>query len=115
MTVYKARAKFKKHTPKFKIFYENGTTYDEKTGLLDRAHKQGVVAILMESGRGQRLEKDCEFYCYYPHGWVGVAQYGLYDYLATPGFKLVLFGRNVNEGKYRAILHSAQNDNHIKG
>lgn len=68
-TVYKARAKFQHTQPKFKIFYENGSTYCNDNGPLDRAHKQGVVLILMEEGQGQRVECEHDFYCYMSHGW----------------------------------------------
>jgi len=116
MTVHKARASFKQTQPKFKIFYENGTTYDNKSGPLDRAHKQGVVIILMEDiDEGQRFESDSDFYCYFPHGWVGVSQYGLYDYLASPGTKLVLFGRVVSNEKRNSIFNTAMLDKYIKG
>ena len=115
MAVYKARAKFVHTQLKFKVFYENGTTYDDKSGLLDRVHKSGVIAILMETQDGQRVEKDCEYYCYFPHGWVGVGQYGFYEYLALPGTKLVLFGRVINQSKYDAIMSKALSDPHIKG
>ena len=115
MTVYKARAKFQNVQPKFKIFYENGSTYSDKNGPIERAHKMGVVIILMESGQGQRIEKEHDFYCYFPHGWVGVSQYGLYDYLSSQGYKLVLFGREVEENKRNTIYNSALSDTYIKG
>lgn len=115
MAVHKARASFKHAQPKFKIFYENGTTYDNKSGPLDRAHKQGVVVILMEDAEeGQRFESGSDFYCYFLHGWVGVSQYGLFDYLASPGSKLVLFGRVVNNEKRNDIFNAAMQDNYIK-
>lgn len=116
MTVYQANAKFVETPPKFKIFYENGTTYSNKSGPLDRVHKQGIVVILTEDDeQGQRFESGSEFYCYYPHGWVGVGQYGLYDYLASPGAKLVLFGRIVSNEKRNDIFNAAMSDTHIKG
>ena len=68
-----------------------------------------------DSKEGQRFESGYDFYCYYPYGWVGVSQYGMYDYLASPGTKLVLFGRVVDREKRDDIFHAAMNDKHIKG
>ena len=116
MTVYAAKAKFTHIQPKFKIFYDNGTTYDNKSGPLDRAHKQGVIAIIVEDKTlGQRIETDCDFYCYFPHGWTGVSQSGLFDYLSSPGSKLVLFGRIVDSAKRETIFKAVENDTHIQG
>ena len=115
MTVYKARANFQNVQPKFKIFYENGSTYTDKSGPIDRAQKQGVVIILTENNIGQRVEKEQEFYCYFPHGWVGVDQYRLYQYLASPGYKLVLFGVVVDDNKLKTIYDNALSDNYVKG
>ena len=112
MTVYKAKAKFVNTQPRFKIFYENGTTYDNTSGPLDRAHKCGVVAIIVEENNGQRIESDHEFYCYMPDGWRGVEQWGLYDYLSSPGTKLVLFGRVTS--KRNEIINAAMNDTYLK-
>ena len=115
MTVYRANAKFQKVLPKFKIFYDDGSTYSDIDGPIDRAQKQGVVIILVEDGDNKHTESDKDFYCYFPQGWVGVEQYGLYDYLQSPGFKLVLFGRAVDKITRERIFNHAKNDTHIVG
>ena len=118
MAVYQANATFKHAQPKFKVFYEDGTTYDNTSGSLDRITKKGVVVILMEDENddtGQRFESGFDFYCYFTHGWVGVSQYGMYDYLSSSGTKLVLFGRVVNGEKRNDIFNAAMSDTHIKG
>ena len=90
-------------------------TYRDIDGPIDRAIKQGVIAVLVKDGDNKRLESDKDFYCYFPRGWVGVEQYGLYEYLQTPGFKLVLFGRMIDQNTRDNIYNSAKNDTYIEG
>ena len=115
MAVYKAKANFQNVQPKFKIFYENGTTYTDKSGPIDRAHKQGVVTILIETNFGQRLEKKHAFYYYGRDGWTGTNQSGMFNYLCESGYKLVLFGSDLNDDKRKTIYDSALSDTYIKG
>lgn len=115
MTVYKAKANFQNVPPKFKIFYENGSTYSNKVGPIYRAPKKGVVTILVETDNGKRIEKEHEFYCYFYYGWGGTNQSGLYNYLAEVGYKLVLFGCVIEKAKRDAICKAAMSDDYITG
>ena len=110
MTVYKARAKFEKRNPKFKIFYADGSVYKDKTGPPEKAPKQGVVAI---NGEGYSLSGS-EVYCWNGLAWIGLNKDGMIQYFLLPGYKLIMFGVPPDVDT-KSILVRAKADNYIKG
>ena len=59
---------------------------------------------------GFSVEREEHYYVWVGPGWRAVNQFGLYDYLIDPGFKIVLFGRTLSHEEYRAILGKATAD-----
>lgn len=88
----------------FKIFYDDYTTYDDNPFI---APAFGVICILDTHGQ---KHIDCR-YDYYvwkfkEDGWTGVDLFGLWDYLAQPGERKVIFGRTVNNNLFEEIYQS---------
>jgi len=97
---------------RWQIFYGDGSDYKDCDGPPELAPKRNVQTIANENELvGRRLERGDNFYVWTEHGWRGCDQFGLFDYLIDPGAKVVLFGKSLSDGEYRAILDlSARSD-----
>lgn len=96
----------------WKIFY-SASTYSDEDGPPELAPKRDVQTIAVANDvAGVRIERGTDFYIWVPErgGWRGVEQFGLYDYLIDPGFKIVLFGRVLSENDYGAVWKLAAHD-----
>ena len=83
----------------WKIFYSN-STYSSDDGPPELAPKRDVQTVAVADDTcGRRIERGDNFYVY-RHGWRGCDQFGLYDYLIEPGYKIVLFGRSLTDDEY---------------
>lgn len=93
----------------WKIFYSN-STYSSDDGPPELAPKRDVQTVAVADDTcGRRIERGDNFYVY-RHGWRGCDQFGLYDYLIEPGYKIVLFGRSLTDDEYRAVWDRAAKD-----
>lgn len=101
---------------KYKIFYDSGETYTDQAGPVDQAPKRGVQGIVLaDELLGRRTEHSNDFYIYVPERglWRGVDQFGLFDYLIEPGFKVVLFGRTLADDDYRQFWKIMLDDTYL--
>lgn len=97
----------------WKIYYGDDTEYTNVDGPPELAPKRNVQIIgVSDYHTGHRLERENDYYVWAPErgGWRGCDQFGLYDYLIDPGFKIVLFGRMLNNAEFARIFKKAQND-----
>lgn len=100
-------------TCEWKIYYEGRKTYSNLDGPPELAPKRRVQVIgVAEYATGQRIERENDYYVWAPErgGWRGCDQFGLYDYLIDPGFKIVLFGKMLSNDEYKEIFQMAVND-----
>lgn len=96
---------------KWKIWYSDGSTYSESDGPLENAPKCGVIVVAQtDETVGRKLDRSCDYYVLHDYGLRGVDQFGLYDYLTQPGYKLVFFGRTVSDKQWSEIWDAAAND-----
>lgn len=98
---------------RYKIRYGDGTTYTDLDGEPQNAPKRNVQVISQTCDLvAHRIERDNDYYVWDEsyNGWKGCDQFGLYDYLIDPGFKIVLFGRQLTNEEYSAILTEATRD-----
>ena len=96
---------------KWKIFYQDGTYSDINAPEL--APKTGVQAIVVANDVvGRRVESTEDFYIWTPEngGWRGANHFRLAEYLQSPGVKIVLFGRTINDKDYADVMRRACND-----
>lgn len=98
---------------KWKIFYSDGSAYTDEDGAPELAPKRGVqvIAIACEI-TGYRFERE-EHHYIWKDGWFATDNFGLFDYLIDPGYKIVLFGRTLSTKEYKAILSKAMQDNYL--
>lgn len=97
----------------WRIYYDDGTTYDNEDGSPENAPKQGVISVVhkdKEVGRSITTQYDFYWWNYDISQWYGGDIFGLWDYLTQPGEKIVLFGRSVPRQCYRNIQQNAIDD-----
>lgn len=95
---------------RWKIFYDEGS-FGHLDGSPFDAPARGVQVVVQEDPDvGRRLMAQRDFYWWTPDGWFGGDLAGLFDYLAEPGMKRVLFGRYVAYRKYDAAVKAALAD-----
>ena len=96
---------------RWKIYYGDGTTYSNEDGLLEDAPGINVQVIAQADATvGRRLLDSDDFYWWSDDRWDCGDIFGLWDYLTRPGFKKVLFGRNLHDGDFWKILARARVD-----
>ena len=84
-----------------KIFYGDKSVYEG-----DKPPARDVQVILQEGDNGPYFQSGSDYYVWLEDRWLGVDQFGLYDFLIESG--LVLFGRTITNKEYRAILKKAK-------
>lgn len=95
----------------WRIYYGDNFTYSDADGPLDQAPKRNVqVIVYPDSEVGRVVLSLRDFYWLADYGWDGGDIFGLWDYLAQPGSKIVLFGRAVRTSHYRQVLARALSD-----
>ena len=93
----------------WKIFYPDSTYMGDP----ELAPKLGVQAIIVSDPHvGRRVERADDFYIWTPEngGWRGANHFRLAEYLQSPGYKVVLFGRTIGNEEYADVLDRATND-----
>jgi len=91
--------------PKWLIFYDDRDPY---SGLPEVAPERGVQAVIQEDETtGWYAITGHDFYVWLGTEWQGVDHFGLWDYLASPGWKRVLFGRMIKAERYEEIQKAA--------
>ncbi len=94
----------------WRVYYGDGTSFDSSDGRPAEAPGRNVQVIVMPDERtGRYLQCMHDFYVWRGR-WVGVDQYGLWDYLADPGWARVLFGRTIEHDTFSRIYQDAKRD-----
>jgi|SRR5829696_1266943 len=99
----------------WKVWYDgqapSGDRYDNRDGPAEAAPAFGVLAIVQADPDNGRyvLAADPYFWWEYGRWWSGDL-FGCWDYLARPGCRKVLFGRQVPNDHYQRILRAAEED-----
>ncbi len=102
--------------PRFRIFYDDGSTY---SGEVWDAPGDGVQVIVQCDDAagdpyavGRELLFDADFYCWRAQEskWFRCDIFGLHDYLRVAGGKKVVFGRTAPRSAYKAALIQAATD-----
>lgn len=99
--------------PAWKVWYADGTTYTAADGGPAGAPARGVQAVTYPSDRvGVRVLTGHDYYWWDDEqaAWLGGDSFGLWDYLARPGWKRVLFGRTLPDDEYRALMAQVRAD-----
>ena len=103
---------------RWEIFYGDGSIVRDCDAPPWGAPKRNVQAVVMESRAHNRVVcKADEFYIWSEYDgelqWQGCDFFGMWDYLAEPGIKVVLFGRTVGNREYSEIINRAMNSDYL--
>lgn len=94
--------------PDFRIYYDGGSTYD---GAPENAPAFGVLVIVqVDKEHGRELVQGKDYFVWKDNKWYTVDFVGMVDYLQTPGWKRVLFGRMVNQDEWYKVCRKANED-----
>jgi hypothetical protein len=104
----------------FIIYYDDGSEFaligDAPRTVVTAADApgQGVLVVAQtDPDVGRELLHMKDFYCWDHGRWIGVDTYGLYDYLARPGWKKVVAGRTVAHSVYSSTFGRASTDQRL--
>lgn len=99
---------------KWKIYYDDGSTYSDELGDPFEAPARGVQIIAIEHPEvGRELLGKEDFYWYRDGRWFGGDNFGMYDYLLFPGPKKVIFGRVISSVEFQKIIKRCNVDDYL--
>lgn len=98
----------------WRIYYDDGTTFDDSLGSPVDAPTHGVIAICTrDEVHGRLVLNGFDFYCYEyeANEWFGCDQWGLIDKLLhNLPFHAWKMGRTVRTETFLTVLEEATND-----
>ena len=97
----------------WRIYYDDGTTWDHSLGLPRDKRRWGVLAILLDQGKGHhRIMSNGDFYLFDGVGWFAVDLFGMADWVVhrLEQIKLVLVGRMVPDERFREVYAQVKLD-----
>lgn len=98
----------------WRIYYGDDVPFDSQMGMPWDAPCLNVQAIIYRDddphGAGRKVLHAFHYYWYDTGEWHGGDLFGLFDYLARPGIKVVKFGRSVSDNAYKTALKRATDD-----
>jgi hypothetical protein len=105
-------------TMEWEIYYGDGSTYRytpeldsniPEVDFVERAPTRDVQVIVQDDPDvGWVMLTTHDYYAWRKDRWFGVDKFGLWDYLASDGWKKVLFGRTLTNAEYQAIYERAK-------
>lgn len=98
---------------RWRIYYGDGTVFTDHDGVAFAAPALNVQMIAVaDDDHGWYLCRSSDYYWYLPESdaWQGGDTFGLWDYLAQPGAKRVMFGRTIGNDAFSAILTRAYDE-----
>ncbi len=102
-----------RNSVKWRVYYDDGSTFDSTQGNPDNAPPWGVICINQISvEHGRNIAAYLDYYVYDPEdGWIGIKWDGVIDRLANrlslDGF---LVGRTVSRHRFQEIMLKADKD-----
>lgn len=101
------------------IYYDEGPPFTDAAGPPEAAPAVGVQVIGYDDEvTGRTLLSGAEFrfyggYFWWDGTWHSGDLFGLFDYLARPGLKVVKFGRSLDDARFREIWRQATEDTYL--
>lgn len=99
----------------WRLYYGDGTTYDENDGPAEEAPAWGVVSVVTRNPYDHRevisvQGTGFDYFVYDGKEWWGVDFVGLIDRLADRSAKVVCFGRTIDTHTYQEIIARSVED-----
>jgi hypothetical protein len=101
---------------RWRVYYGDGTTFSDQDGLPEDAPTTNVMCCAWyDEDNRRRLAHAADYYWFEDGRWYGSDLFGLWDYLARPGLKIVKFGRMIGDLQFREVMSTAMNDLPLEG
>lgn len=97
----------------WKIYFADGTTFSNTDGPPELSPGLGVICVLSYDEDQRRKISHAEHYYSFNFEigrWFAHDACGLWQYLSSPGVKVVRFGTFAGELVYRSVMLAAQQD-----
>jgi hypothetical protein len=95
---------------KWRIYYDNGSTFDSLQGEPEQAPSIGVICIKHFIENEWRIQAFTDYYIREKDEWWGADAPGFWQYMFRPGFKVVKFGTNIKDEPFQKIVTQARED-----
>jgi hypothetical protein len=92
---------------RWRIYYRDGSTFGNSDGPPEDAPGAGVIAVAQEDALvGVQVHHQRDFYAFSEDfgGWCGLDEFGLSQYLARPGLKILKLGDNMSTREYLDLI-----------
>jgi len=92
---------------RWKIYYDDGSTFSDRDGSIEKAPGRGVVIVAQEDadcGRHILHMKDFYYWETRDGRWYGADAFGRDDYLDRTGWRKVIAGRNTGDANYSRLF-----------
>lgn len=100
----------------WRLYYGDGSVFSDEDGEPEDAPCTNVMcAASYDEDNRRKLAHTADYYFFENDRWYGVDVFGLWDYLARPGLKVVKFGRMISDRQYREVMSFAMKDLPIEG
>lgn len=95
----------------YRVYYSNGLALGSDEYDPEHLPARDVQVIVQDDPEvGWAMEHTRDYYVWRDGRWRGADIFGLWDYLARPGWKRVLFGRTLLQDEYQEIYRRAKAD-----
>ena len=95
------------------IYYSDGDCFSGAYEVEDLPTRDVQVIVQTDMDAGWITQSGTDYYIWKDNRWYGVDSFGMFDYLASPGWKKVLFGRYITSDEYNDIMSLALNDERL--
>jgi hypothetical protein len=95
----------------WKIYYGDGSTFSNEDGPAEKAPCGRVIAVAFyDQDNRRRVCHQADYYIWDGVRWYSADINGYMQYMLEPGFKVVKFGREIGDLKYREVMTFALSD-----
>lgn len=96
---------------RWRVFYDNMSTYSDADGSPFYAPRLGVQCIVgADLSVGRYMVSDKDAYWWEHERWFGGDRRGEWDYLCRLGPRVVLYGRAIPDEQYNSVISAALTD-----
>ena len=95
----------------WRVYYGDGSTFSSEDGKPEDAPCGGVICVAWyDEDKRRHLAHGQDYYINDQGRWMGVDASGFWQYMGSPGAKIVKLGRMIGDLKFRSVMAHAMND-----
>jgi hypothetical protein len=95
----------------WRVYYGDGSTFSNEDGAPEMAPCSRVIAVAFyDQDNRRRVCHQADYYLWGDGRWYSADASGFWQYMQEPGPKVVKFGREIGDIKYREVMTFALSD-----